>query len=108
MNSDFFFQRKLMDGGACEATPLVDFGYTTGAVAIPLDNYHNDGVNKLKAEIVDLRDVQNLITLLTTFCLSQADTEQPSKFTDIHITEKMEETFSRYYQDLLTLPELPK
>ena len=77
MHSDFCFQRKLMDGGACEATPLVDFGYKTGAVAIPLDNYHNDGVNKLKAEIVDLRDVQNLITLLTTFCLSQAETEQP-------------------------------
>ncbi len=108
MNSDFSFQRKLMDGGACEATPLVNFGYKTGAVAIPLDNYHNDGVNKLKAEIVDLRDVQNLITLLTTFCLSQAVTEEPRKFTDIHITEKMEETFSRYYQDLLTLPELPK
>ena len=39
----FRYQRKLMDSGACEATPLMQADYRTGAVALPLGNYHNSG-----------------------------------------------------------------
>lgn len=61
--SAFNYQRKLMDSGACEATPLVQAGYRTGAVALPLGNYHNDGGDRLKAEVIDLNDAQNLVEL---------------------------------------------
>lgn len=59
----FKYQRRLMDSGACEATPLVQAGFRTGAVALPLGNYHNDGGDRLKAEVIDLNDAHNLVEL---------------------------------------------
>ncbi|HCL29987.1 MAG TPA: hypothetical protein DIC52_16300 [Candidatus Latescibacteria bacterium] len=61
----FSVQRRLMDGGVCEATPLSRSGRATGAVALPLDNYHNDGGQRLRSEAVHLRDAENLVSLLT-------------------------------------------
>ncbi|MBT6149509.1 MAG: hypothetical protein HOH74_28985 [Gemmatimonadetes bacterium] len=61
----FRVQRRLMDGGVCEATPLSRSGRRTGAVALPLDNYHNNGGDRLRAEAVHLQDAQNLVTLLS-------------------------------------------
>ena len=54
-----------MDGGVCEATPLSHSGRATGAVALPLDNYHNNGGDALRPEAVHLDDAENLVTLLT-------------------------------------------
>jgi endoglucanase len=34
-------QRRLMDGGACEATAFCAAGYRAGGLALPLVNYHN-------------------------------------------------------------------
>jgi endoglucanase len=61
----FSVQRRLMDGGVCEATPLSRSGRATGAVALPLDNYHNDGGKRLRPEAVHLGDAENLVLLLT-------------------------------------------
>jgi len=36
-------QRKLMDGGACEATAFVAAGFEATCVCLPLGNYHNQG-----------------------------------------------------------------
>lgn len=35
------WQRKLMAGGACEATVFAAYGYETTCVCLPLGNYHN-------------------------------------------------------------------
>lgn len=64
-NPDFRFQRKLMDSGTCEATALQQAGFATGAVALPLGNYHNLGRTKLQREIIDERDALMLVDLLT-------------------------------------------
>jgi len=37
----FRFQRRLMDGGSCEATAFCAAGYRAGGLALPLGNYHN-------------------------------------------------------------------
>ncbi len=37
----FRWQRKLMDGGTCEATPFCAAGYRASGLALPLGNYHN-------------------------------------------------------------------
>lgn len=37
----FKFQRRLMDGGACEATAFCAAGYRASGLALPLGNYHN-------------------------------------------------------------------
>ena len=40
-NSEFRYQRALMDGGTCDSTVFHAFGYETGAVCLALGNYHN-------------------------------------------------------------------
>ncbi len=37
----FRFQRKLMPGGACEATAFAAYGIASTCVCLPLGNYHN-------------------------------------------------------------------
>ena len=63
----FKYQRKLMDSGACEATPMVHRGLQTGAVALPLGNYHNIGENALKPEQIAIPDALFLKDLLVHF-----------------------------------------
>lgn len=65
----FLFQRRLMDGGSCEATALDLFEIKTTGIAVPLGNYHNQGVKGPAPEIVDIRDVENARTLCTHFAL---------------------------------------
>ena len=35
------FQRRVMDGGTCEATAALSFGFRAMGISIPLGNYHN-------------------------------------------------------------------
>ncbi len=70
----FGFQRKLMPGGACEATAFSGYGITAACLCLPLGNYHNmrdiDGVaaGKRKAsvgrEYVSISDFKGLVRLL--------------------------------------------
>ena len=55
------YQRKLMDGGACEATVLALAGFQVGAVALPLDHYHNWGRKRLRPEAIDIGDAVALV-----------------------------------------------
>ncbi len=61
----FKFQRRLMDGGTCEATVFTAYGYEAGGLCLPLGNYHNIASkgNRLGAEFIDLRDYHALIRL---------------------------------------------
>ncbi len=62
---DFSWQRALMDGGTCEATPYGLFGHPATGVAIPIGNYHNRGEGRtLAAETVHLGDFFGAVTLL--------------------------------------------
>jgi len=36
-------QRRVMDGGSCEATAMTAWGITTIGISLPLGNYHNEG-----------------------------------------------------------------
>ena len=36
-------QRRVMDGGSCEATAMIAWGITTVGISLPLGNYHNEG-----------------------------------------------------------------
>jgi endoglucanase len=70
----FRYQRKLMPGGACEATAFASFGLASTCVCLPLGNYHNmqdiDGVaaGKSKArvgrEFISTNDFHWLVELL--------------------------------------------
>jgi hypothetical protein len=68
-DATFRFQRRLMDGGSCEATAFCAAGYRSGGLALPLDNYHNmsglDGGRKgIGAERVRVSDYLAEVRLL--------------------------------------------
>ncbi|HTL52873.1 MAG TPA: hypothetical protein VL860_09890 [Planctomycetota bacterium] len=62
-------QRKLMDGGVCEATVLCAEGYRAGGACLALGNYHNMGQRRIEAETVSLADALGLIHLLSALVL---------------------------------------
>jgi endoglucanase len=66
----FTIQRALMAGGTCEATLYHSQGYCAGSLALPLDNYHNNGGTRLAPEKIHWQDFMALqkflIALLRT------------------------------------------
>ncbi len=74
----FRYQRQLMSGGTCEATAFTAFGYETGALAVPLGNYHNvDPDGLLAAEYVSPRDLTCLALLLRELLRPLPDPQAP-------------------------------
>lgn len=72
----FKWQRKLMPGGACEATTFQAYGYEAICLCLPLGNYHNmanlaeviagkKGVKAtIAAEFINVEDYHGLVDLL--------------------------------------------
>jgi endoglucanase len=64
----FRWQRALMDGGACEATVYADAGFPTGALCLPLKNYHNHAARGgMAMEYVHEDDASNLVRWMAAF-----------------------------------------
>ena len=55
----FKFQRRIMDGGTCEGTAFQSYGFKTLGLAVPLQNYHNQGPKGPAPEIISINDVEN-------------------------------------------------
>ena len=84
----FRWQRKLMAGGACEASVFCAFGYNATCVCLPLGNYHNmadltavqAGTNTARARVgrehVAVRDYLGMVELLSACATSLG--ESPS------------------------------
>lgn len=74
-HSDFDWQRALMDGGTCEATPYALFGRTSAGIALPLGNYHNrsDDGRRLTAETIHLGDFFGCVVLMVEAARRLAD-----------------------------------
>jgi putative aminopeptidase FrvX len=78
-------QRRIMDGGACEATATTAYGIPTVGLTVPLGNYHNQGLEGgadcpraqgPAPEFVHLDDVQGLLSLC------QALMDEPMRWDD--------------------------
>lgn len=64
----FRSQRALMDGGACEATVYSHAGFRTGALCLPLRNYHNHAPRGgMAREYVRASDAENLVRWMTAY-----------------------------------------
>jgi endoglucanase len=61
----FRYQRKLMDGGACESTAFCAYGYEATAVCLALGNYHNMNkrAGRIEREYIHVEDLANMIRL---------------------------------------------
>lgn len=66
------YQRRIMDGGRCEGSASVAYGFPTIALAVPLGNYHNQGLEGgpdcrghlgPAPEFVHLRDIEGQLQL---------------------------------------------
>ncbi len=70
------WQRKLMAGGACEASVYCAYGYQATCICLPLGNYHNmanlsevqagtfSGTPRAAHEYISVSDYNGLVTLL--------------------------------------------
>lgn len=64
-DTTFLFQRRLLDGGACEGALFNAFGYPSSGLAVPLACYHNQGEhNQVAAENIHLRDWYGMVRLV--------------------------------------------
>ncbi|MCY3020965.1 MAG: hypothetical protein NTW87_18265 [Planctomycetota bacterium] len=70
---DLKYQRKLMDGGSCEATVFCAYGYRASGLAVPLGNYHNqalvNGRPAIGPETVNVHDFLCEVQLLVELAL---------------------------------------
>ncbi len=87
---EYKWQRKLMAGGACEATAFQAYGHDATCICLPLGNYHNmgdlqrvqDGVADAIAgaspapEQIAIKDYEGMIDLLVA-CAESLDAAQP-------------------------------
>ncbi len=64
--ADVKVQRALMDGGTCEGSAYQLYGYRTGALALPLGNYHNQNTRRRRIgmESIDLGDLKGAVELM--------------------------------------------
>ena len=73
-------QRRLLDGGSCEATAMQLLGVRAAGISVLLNGYHNCGENdEIVCESVDFNDVKGLVDLITALVERQApsgDAEQ--------------------------------
>lgn len=70
----FKWQRKLMAGGACEATAFAAYGYASTCLCLPLGHYHNmsridealagERPAKVAPEFISIEDYHGLVDLL--------------------------------------------
>ena len=80
------FQRKLMDGGGCEATAFGVYGYRATGLCLALANWHNRGnleqveagdlsAAKPKLEEISIADFHGLVKLLQVAAAAVDDTD---------------------------------
>jgi endoglucanase len=98
----FRYQRRLMDGGYCEATPFCAAGYRSSGVALPLGNYHNmkgldGGPVGIGPEHIRVSDYLSEVELLVRLAERSARLPELEKR-----TEAWMESLSRTAHEMLT------
>ena len=75
------YQRRIMDGGSCEASATTMLGLPTVGISIPLGNYHNEGYEGgpdcrgdrgSAPEFVHIKDIERMLSL----CVAIAEDDQ--------------------------------
>jgi putative aminopeptidase FrvX len=71
----FVFQRKLMDGGVCEAYAFIAYGYAATGICVALGNYHNMDTRRVRigSEYVSLRDWLGMVDLFEALVREETD-----------------------------------
>lgn len=97
-------QRRVMDGGACEATAATAWGIPTVGISIPLGNYHNEGYEGgadcarprgPAPEFVHLSDIAGELILCKALMRNNLPWADPWKTT----RERLQKNARRYKMD---------
>ncbi|MEW6249520.1 MAG: hypothetical protein AB1716_02655 [Planctomycetota bacterium] len=90
----FRYQRKLMDGGSCEAVPFLAYGYEAGGICLALGNYHNMDVRRQRigSESVSLSDWSGMVDLFEA--LAVADDQRSTNWEETRT--RLDERFAQY------------
>lgn len=98
-------QRRVMDGGTCEATAALAWGLRAIGISVPLGNYHNQGFDGgpdcagsdgPAPEFVHLDDIAGLLTLCRALMQPGLDWQQPWQAQRADLRENL-----RHYRPLL-------
>ncbi len=98
-------QRRIMDGGSCEATAATVYGLPCIGMSVPLGNYHNQSLeggpdsappNGPAPEFVHLQDVKGLIELCHSVLTPKLPWNAPWKTRRVEFKKSLRE-----YQKLL-------
>ncbi len=70
---NFRFQRKLMDGGTCESSAYIAYGYAATGICLALGNYHNMDRKRgrIAAEYIHLNDYKLLVDWFEALVLDE-------------------------------------
>lgn len=71
----FQFQRKLMDGGTCESTAYIAYGYAATGICLGLGNYHNMNMDskRIESEYVHLDDWKWMVQWFVALACDRGD-----------------------------------
>jgi putative aminopeptidase FrvX len=98
-------QRRIMDGGSCEGSAATAYGFPTIALAVPLGNYHNQGLEGgadcrghlgPAPEFVHLDDVEGQCQL----CLALMQGKLPWRNPWRNVQARLQKNFSEYQKQL--------
>jgi endoglucanase len=85
----FKVQRRIMDGGTCEATVFNLYQIPCTGMAVPLGNYHNQRKDDRPGpEYIDLRDVERGVRLCTAFFENRALHIDPMATLDLKLRKE--------------------
>ncbi|MBL8879642.1 MAG: M20/M25/M40 family metallo-hydrolase [Phycisphaerales bacterium] len=90
----FKFQRKLMDGGTCESTAYIAYGYAATGICLGLGNYHNMNMDKrrIESEYVHLDDWRWMVEWFVSLACDRGDWRDG----DPAVREAMDQRYDKY------------
>ncbi len=82
-------QRRVMEGGSCEASAAIAYGFPAIGISVPLGNYHNQSIEGgpesaapggPAPEFIHQSDVEGLLLLCQALCRSTRPSDPLSRF----------------------------
>lgn len=97
---NFAFQRKLMDGGACESTAYVAYGYAATGICLALGNYHNmdQKRGKIASEYISLSDWKRMLDWFEALVMDKQGYGHEQQ----NLYERLEKRFGHFLAQLET------
>jgi putative aminopeptidase FrvX len=94
----FAYQRKLMDGGTCESTAYIAYGYAATGICLALGNYHNMDIKrkKIAPEYISIKDWEQMVSWFEALVMDK----QGFGHEQGNLRDRLEQRFGHYLERL--------